>query len=157
MAVCLISVGLGLSSELLADSDAAVDALRNASPSDVAIEPVSPNVAIDLRVYPPVRAAVWWGQKQLGVIASRGSLTVQRPRDSGPLDLMVRAQGYLPVQTRAHTFDDGKLEVKLTPVHQIDTLLGYREPVDAGAASSEDVSTRDGGFLSRLKSWFKGD
>jgi hypothetical protein len=57
---------------------------------------------------------------------------VVRPRDSGPLDLMVRAGGYLAVQTRAHTFSDSRVVVKLTRPDKKNELVGYRIPLDGG-------------------------
>jgi hypothetical protein len=93
---------------------------------------------------PGVTATVTWGKKLLGVIAPHQSLVVVRPRDSGPLDVMVRAPGYLPVQTRAHTFSDSRVVVKLTPPDQKNTLIGYRAPIDAGPPPA----TEDGGMPS---------
>jgi hypothetical protein len=83
------------------------------------------------------KATVSWGKKKLGVIAPQHPLVVTRPRDSGPLDVMVRADGCVPVQTRAYTFADSKVAVKVTPLDQKNTLLGYREelPPDGGAPS----------------------
>jgi hypothetical protein len=81
---------------------------------------------------PPAYANVTWGKKLLGRIAPRQPLVVVRPRDSGPLDVMVRAPGFLPVQVRAHTFSDSRVTVKLTTPEQKNTLLGYRQPIDAG-------------------------
>jgi len=75
--------------------------------------------------------AVFWGKRRLGVLAPHQPLTLQRPRDSGPLDLIVQCEGFVPVQTRAYTFGDTKLVVKLTPLDQKNTLLGYREEVPA--------------------------
>jgi hypothetical protein len=47
----------------------------------------------------------------------------------------------VPVQTRAFTFSDTKLSVKLTPLDQKSTLLGYRQAPppdeDAGVAAPE--------------------
>jgi hypothetical protein len=71
---------------------------------------------------------VLWGKKLLGVVAPRKPLVMVRPRDSGPLDVVVRADGFLPVQTRVYTFADSKLGVKLTTLDDKKTLLGYREP-----------------------------
>jgi hypothetical protein len=90
------------------------------------------------------KATVSWGKKKLGVIAPQHPLVVTRPRDSGPLDVMVRADGCVPVQTRAYTFADSKVAVKVTPLDQKNTLLGYREelPPDGGAPSG---SSPDGG------------
>jgi hypothetical protein len=87
---------------------------------------------------PSVNATVMWGKKLLGRIAPRQSLVVLRPRDSGPLDVIVRAAGYLPVQTRAHTFADTRIVVKLTTPEQKATLVGYRAPIDAGMPVTTD-------------------
>jgi hypothetical protein len=88
---------------------------------------------------------VLWGKKKLGVVAPHQPLILQRPRDSGPLDLIVKCDGYVTVQTRAYTFGDYKLAVKLTPLDQKNTLLGYREelppaPPDAGAAPPPGIA-----------------
>jgi hypothetical protein len=82
---------------------------------------------------------VFWGKKRLGIIAPRQPLVIQRPRDSGPLDVIVQSEGYLPVQTRAMSFADNKVTVKLTAVDQKNTLLGYRQEVPP------DVLAPDGG------------
>jgi hypothetical protein len=106
-----------------------------------AAKPQSPNVRIILTVIPSTKkATVFWGKKKLGAIAPHQPLIFQRPRDSGPLDLVVRAEGCLPVQTRVYTFADTKLPVKVTPVEQKNTLLGYREelPPDGGVPSSQN-------------------
>ena len=103
--------------------------------------PPSPNVKIVFTINPSTKKAmVFWGKKRLGIIAPHAPLTVQRPRDSGPLDVVVKSDGYLTVQTRAYTFGDSKVAVKLTPVDQKNTLLGYREelPPDGGAPANPD-------------------
>lgn len=87
---------------------------------------------ITIWTVPYTTANVYWGKKLLGKIVPGRPLVVQRPRDSGPLDLMVRAGGYLPVQTRAHTFNDSRVVVKLTRPDKKNELLGYRIPLDAG-------------------------
>ena len=56
----------------------------------------------------------------------------QRPRDSGPLDVVVKSDGFVTVQTRAYTFADSKVAVKLTKLEEKNTLLGYREELPAG-------------------------
>ena len=94
-------------------------------------QPPSPNVQIVFVTVPPANATVTWGKTRLGRTAGRG-LVVTRPRDSGPLDVVVRAPGFLPVHTRAHTFGDHRVSVKLTRLEEINTLLGYKAPLDAG-------------------------
>jgi hypothetical protein len=110
--------------------DAGVDAL-DASTQD-------PNTATVVFVtVPNVTATVFWGRKLLGKILPGKPLVVVRPRDSGPLDVIVRTAGYMPVQTRAHTFSDTRVLVKLTPPDKKTELLGYRIPIDAGADGGE--------------------
>jgi hypothetical protein len=92
----------------------------------------STTATITIWTVPYTSAVVYWGKKVLGKIAPGRPLVVVRPRDSGPLDLMVRAGGYMPVQTRAHTFSDSRLVVKLTRPDKKNELLGYRIPLDGG-------------------------
>jgi hypothetical protein len=96
--------------------------------------PLSPNVKVTFRTFPPRRASVMWGSKRLGFIDRGKPLVVERVRDSGPLDVVVRAEGYIPVHARAYTFNDAVVDVKITPVDKKDTLYGYQQPLaDAGA------------------------
>jgi hypothetical protein len=94
-------------------------------------------VRITIQTVPPRKASVRWGNKTLGVIPTPQALVVERPRDSGPLDLVIRAAGFLPVHTRAYTFSDSRVAVKLTPPAEKSKLFGYRQepapPPDAGA------------------------
>jgi hypothetical protein len=87
---------------------------------------------------PAVHATVTWGSTRLGRITPREPLVVVRPRDSGPLDVIVRAAGFMSVQTRAHTFADTKVHVKLTRPEDKATLIGYRMPIDAGVPLDPD-------------------
>jgi hypothetical protein len=120
-------------------------------PVDVAAPPAdktpSSTVRIIITVLPSTKKAmVFWGKKRLGVIAQHAPLIVQRPRDSGPLDLVVKSDGCLPVQTRAYTFGDSKFAVKLTPVEEKNTLLGYREELPPPDAGVPPTGEPDGGM-----------
>src|SRR5579862_982191 len=129
-----LTLGLGL-----------VGRAQNPAPPPPVAQPVAaatlaPTVKITLITVPvQKRVFVYWGKKRLGVIAPHQPLILQRPRDSGPLDLLIQCEGFVTVQTRAYTFGDTKVAVKLTPLDQKSTLLGYREevpppaPPDAGA------------------------
>jgi hypothetical protein len=109
-------------------------------------QPPSKNVRIVFTVLPSTKkATVFWGKKKLGAIAPHAPLIVQRPRDSGPLDVVVRADGCVPVQTRAYTFEDSKVAVKVTPNDEKNTLLGYREEIPAGDGGMP-ASNPDGGM-----------
>jgi hypothetical protein len=132
-AVALAAVGLmavGAYAQPRPDAGVAPAAAPPAAPAKP-----SDTVRIVFSVVPGnKKATVTWGKKKLGVIAPQHPLVIQRPRDSGPLDVMVRAEGCVPVQTRAYTFADSKVAVKVTPLEQKNTLLGYREelPPDGG-------------------------
>jgi hypothetical protein len=115
-------------------TNAPAPAAAPASPSTstAATEPLPTTVQIVFTTVPPTHAIVTWGKTILGRISPHAPLVVTRPRDSGPLDVIVRAGGYMPVHTRAHTFADTKIGVKLTRPDQKSTLFGYRAPIDAG-------------------------
>ncbi len=95
-------------------------------------------VRVTIQTVPARRASVRWGKKALGAIPVPKPLVVVRPRDSGPMDLLISAPGYLPVHTRAYTFSDSRLAVKLTPVAQKNTLFGYREELPPEGTDNPD-------------------
>jgi len=89
-------------------------------------DPRSATVTIKVIVDPRRKAHVFWGRKDLG----EAPLEVQRPRDSGPVDLVVTAPGYLPLHTRAFTDRDDKLFLRLFSVQEAPQMLGYA-PTDS--------------------------
>jgi len=94
---------------------------------------------ITFTTIPMTNAKVVWGKQTLGSITPKQALTIVRPRDTGPLDVMVYAPGFLPVQTRAHTFEDSQIIVKLTTPENKQTLWGYRAPLDAGVTPADQL------------------
>ncbi len=95
-------------------------------------------VHITVQTVPSRKALVKWGRKNLGVIPAPKPLVFDRPRDSGPLDLVIRATGYLTVHTRAYTFSDSRLLVKLTPPAEKSKLFGYRKEANPDAGGPPD-------------------
>ncbi|HEX7500954.1 MAG TPA: hypothetical protein VF524_11715 [Polyangia bacterium] len=100
----------------------------------------SDTVHVIIQTVPPRKAQVKWGRKPLGTIPAPRPLVVERRRDSGPMDLVIRASGFLPVHTRVYTFSDSRVAVKLTPPEEKSKLFGYREeptPIpDAGVPAA---------------------
>jgi hypothetical protein len=92
--------------------------------------PTSDTVTIKLVVDPARKARVFWGRKDLGL----APLEVQRPRGSGPLDLIVVAPGALPLHTRVFTDRDDRLALRLYAESEAPNLLGYRPPEAAPTA-----------------------
>jgi len=134
--------GAGMAAWAQSAAPPAVPTAAPQQPAAAAPAPAAPpaaNVRIVFTVLPSTKkATVMWGKKRLGIIEKGKPLIVARPRDSGPLDVVVRGEGCLPVQTRAYTFADSKVAVKVTPTDQKNTLLGYREELspDGGALPS---------------------
>ena len=48
--------------------------------------------------------------------------------------MVVKSDGFVTVQTRAYTFADNKVAVKLTKNEEKNTILGYREELPPTAA-----------------------
>lgn len=96
------------------------------SPAAAVVQPPRPaKIKITVRSVPP-KALVNWGKKKLGPTP----VILERPRDSGPVDLVVRAVGYFPFHTRAYTFRNEPMTVRLTKLSDRMTLFGARaEPV----------------------------
>jgi hypothetical protein len=94
----------------------------------------SPTVKLVVRTFPGKKGVVMWGGKRLGFVERNMPLVIERPRDSGPLDLVIRVPDFVPVHTRAYTFSDANIDVKITPLDKKDTIYGYKEPLppDAG-------------------------
>ena len=143
-ALAVVLLAMPLAVVAVAD-DAVAPPGAPATAPPAAAKTQSPNVRIVFTVLPSTKkATVFWGKKKLGAIAPHAPLIVQRPRDSGPLDVVVRADGCVPVQTRAYTFEDSKVAVKVTPNDEKNTLLGYREEIPAGDGGMP-ASPPDGG------------
>ena len=117
----------------------AEDASKSAAVAEPAPQNTGDKVNITLQTIPPRKAVVKWGNKNLGMIPVPRPLVVVRPRDSGPMDLVVRATGFLPVHTRAYTFSDSRVAIKLTPVEEKNTLFGFRAEVPPEGAASPDA------------------
>ncbi len=95
--------------------------------------PYSADVTLRLTVTPALKAVVMWGGKTLAQLApGRMEADIVRPRGSGPLDLEIRADGYLPYHTRLYTDRDNrdgnadKVTVRMYRDEDACGLLGYR-------------------------------
>jgi len=100
--------------------------------------PLSETVTLTLSISPPVKALVMWGSKQLARITpDKPTVELQRPRSSGPLDLDIRAEGFLPHHTRLYSDRNDKVNVRLVRLAEAPSLLGYQSSVAAAAAKGK--------------------
>ena len=127
--LCIFSGGIQIGFEHAAaqPSKPGVAPLVGSAATDVAAgPPVKGTVTIEFRVEPRrVRAHVYHGKKLLG----KTPFKIERDRDSGPIDVWVKAHGFISVNTRAYTFKDDKIIIQLTPDEEAHTLFGYKAPL----------------------------
>jgi hypothetical protein len=98
-------------------------------------DPRSEKVKVKVIITPAARGVVHWGRKKVADLQpGRMTLELERPRNTGPLDLLVRADGFLPHHVRVFTDRDDKLSVHLVRPDQAPSLLGYRRPAAATPA-----------------------
>jgi hypothetical protein len=95
--------------------------LDDEAPERTAPPTGGPQVTIKLLAEAAKKAHVFWGRKDLGL----APLEIQRPRGSGPLDLVVSAPGFLPLHTRVFTDRDDVLSLRLYDADGARGLLGY--------------------------------
>lgn len=103
--------------------------------------PRKKTVQLSFTTVPRVSARVYYGRKLLGTTP----FSVDWPRDSGPVDVVVRAHGYLPVNTRAYTFRDDDVSVQLTRPADASRLLGYKAPVEPEPEEGEEGEAAEDG------------
>lgn len=96
------------------------------------IPPGKEAITLTIRSVGKVKTVVTWGRRTLG----ETPLVLKWPRNSGPVDVVLRAQGHLPVHTRLFTFNDDKVTVKLVDEEGKKTLFGYKREVPAPAAAT---------------------
>ena len=100
--------------------------------------PYSETVNLKLSVTPPVKALVTWGAKQVAHLAPGTMETeLSRPRGSGPVDLEIKAEGFMPYHTRLYADRNDRINVRLYRLEEASGLLGYKRSVEKDAPSAE--------------------
>lgn len=111
----------------------AQDAPASAAPTTTAKKKAQPSyVKLTFRSSPS--AQVWHGKKLLGT----SPVSIRRRKDSGPVDVVFKAAGYLKMNSRAYSWSDDVVSVRLVPVSSASTVFGYKKPVE------EDPEDGDG-------------
>ncbi len=100
--------------------------------------PFSESVTLKLAVTPPVKAVVLYGAKQLAHLEpGKMDAEITRPRGSGPVDVEVKADGYLPYHTRLYADRNDKLNVRLYRAEEAPNIFGYSRSAEAKKAAVE--------------------
>jgi hypothetical protein len=111
-------------------------------------DPWSDTIKVKVLVAERRQAHVFWGRKDFGV----APLEIERPRNSGPLDLVVIAPGYLPYHARAFTDRDDTISVHLYSAAEAPQLLGYRASEVPAPSTSPPSATTPASNSNRQKS-----
>jgi len=92
-----------------------------------------PTVELSVRTSPRVAARVYHGKELLGT----APFSFKWPKDTGSLDLVLKASGYLPVNTRLYTYRDDKVTVQMFKESESHKLFGYRKRIEAPKVEAE--------------------
>jgi hypothetical protein len=152
-------VGLGLAGfaavdqlDLAIATAVAQTPARPATPDGGAPPPLPAKVKIYFFTVPVVKTELRWGKRKLGIInptvapKNKKPFFIERPRDSGPMDVLAKADGFLPLNTRVYTYADNKVWLKLTAEADKHKVLGYKLAIpDAGADGAVASAGGDAG------------
>jgi hypothetical protein len=92
-----------------------------------------------------IKTELRWGKRKLGIINPavppklRKPFFIERPRDSGPMDVLAKAEGFLPLNTRVYTYADNKIWLKLTAEADKAKVLGYKQEIPDGGVDGGQV------------------
>ena len=107
-------------------------AIAKAADGDLKVEepeanPYSETVTLRLSVTPQVKGLVMWGGKQVAKLGP-GSMEAEivRPRGSGPVDLEIKADGYMPYHTRLYSDRNEKVGARLYRSEEAPGMFGYK-------------------------------
>ena len=90
-----------------------------------------PTVQLTLKTKPRVRAVVYHGKEELGSTPLQLTWT----KDTGPIDVTLRAAGYLKVNSRLYTHRNDHVTVQMFKEDESHLLFGYKKKVKS---KSED-------------------
>jgi hypothetical protein len=62
---------------------------------------------------------------------------ISRPRGSGPVDLEIKAEGFMPYHTRLYADRSDKIGVRLYRLEEAPGLLGYKRSAETKAPAGE--------------------
>ena len=88
---------------------------------------------ITLKTSPRVRASVYHGKELLGTTPLR----LVWPKDTGSLDIKLKASGYLTVNSRLYTHRNDRVTVNMFKVDQAHLLFGYKKKVKESPESND--------------------
>jgi hypothetical protein len=95
-----------------------------------------PTVQLTLKTKPRVRAVVYHGKEELGSTPLQLTWT----KDTGPIDIKLRAAGYLTVNSRLYTHRNDHVTVQMFKTDEAHLLFGYKKKVKS---KTEETPTEE--------------
>lgn len=92
-----------------------------------------PSVQLTLKTSPRVRAVVYHGKEELGYTPLQLTWT----KDTGPLDITVKASGYLTVNSRLYTHRNDRVTINMFKDDEAHKLFGYKKKVKPKSEDAE--------------------
>jgi hypothetical protein len=89
------------------------------------IEAGHPTVNLAIYTEPHIYAHVYHGKEFLGDTP----LKLVWAKDTGPLDVVLKAKGYLQINTRLYTYRNDKITVKMRKIEEANQLFGYKKKI----------------------------
>ena len=97
------------------------------------IEEGHPTVNLAIYTEPRVYARVYHGKEFLGDTP----LKLVWAKDTGPLDVILKAKGYLQINTRLYTYRNDKITVKMRKIEEANQLFGYKKKIKPKTEETE--------------------
>ena len=96
---------------------------------------------VNLAIYtePRVYARVYHGKEYLG----NTPLKLVWAKDTGPIDVVLRAKGYLEINTRLYTYRNDKITVKMRKVEEANQLFGFKKKIKPKEEDLDDSSSQE--------------
>ena len=114
---------------------------RKRRASEQLISEGHPVVEITLKTEPRVRARVYHGKELIGVTP----MTLKWAKDTGPIDVVLKASGYLKVNSRFYTYRNDRVTVKMFKEDQSHLLFGYKKKIKPKETAEDILDGSTGG------------
>ena len=95
-----------------------------------------PTIELSIKVEPRVRARIYNGKEFLGV----APFTIRWPKDTGALDIVAKADGFITINSRLYTYKNDQVILKLVKESESYKLFGYKKKVEDESTVSEESS-----------------
>ena len=110
---------------------------RRKKASQALLKAGHPSVELTIKTQPRMKAKVYHGKEYLG----RTPMSLKWAKDTGPIDIVVRAGGYITVNSRLYTHRNDSVTVNMFKKDEAHLVFGYKKKIEK--PSEEDTENQD--------------